>query len=93
MKVEELEKIELEIDIGNWEMNSKKWEVKEVKMKKEMKKEKGINMKQWKRKERSEVDINKKDFEVGIYFKGEERGMVEKVEREIEERVGKKEYF
>lgn len=82
-----------ELDIGNWEMNRTHWAVKDVNLPKELHSARGITLPSWTRQASRAVDITQHNFDVGLSFPGEARGLVEQVARELEARIGPNAYF
>ncbi|QOK52098.1 TIR domain-containing translocated effector BtpB [Brucella suis bv. 2] len=93
LTVADFDTLAFELDIGNWEMNRTHWAVKDVNLPKELHTAKGITLPSWTRQASRAVDITQHDFDVGLSFPGEARGLVEQVARELEARVGPNAYF
>jgi hypothetical protein len=85
--------LEFELDIGNWEMNRTHWAVKDVNLPRELHVARGIALPSWTRQATRAVDITQHNFDVGLSFPGEARGLVEQVARELEARIGPNAYF
>ncbi|MBA8908039.1 toll/interleukin-1 receptor domain-containing protein [Aminobacter ciceronei] len=90
---DDFDALSFELDIGNWEMNRTHWAVKDVNLPKELHTARGIVLPSWTRQAGRAVDITRHNFEVGLSFPGEARGLVEQVARELEARIGPHAYF
>jgi hypothetical protein len=89
----DFEALEFELDIGNWEMNRTHWAVKDVNLPRELHAARGIALPSWTRQAGRAVDITQHNFDIGLSFPGEARGLVEQVARELEARIGPNAYF
>lgn len=78
--LENLHKLQFELDITNWEFNRTHWAIKKVNLFKELQYI-GINLDSIKK--RQSVDITKHFFDVSFTFAGESRDVVEQVVNEL----------
>jgi hypothetical protein len=88
--IENLHKLQFELDIQSWELNRTHWAIKKVNLYKELQSI-GIDLKAIKI--HQPIDITKHYFDVSFTFAGESRDIVEQVVRELEEILGKDHIF
>ena len=87
-----LSDVMFELDIGKWELNRTHWAVKDVNLPKELHRL-GIELPSWTRSVSKAVDISTHNFDVGLSFPGEVRGIVEEVAKNLEHLIGPNAYF
>lgn len=92
LTAEMLSALMFELDIGKWELNRTHWAVKDVNLPKELHRL-GIELPSWTRSVSKAVDISTHNFDVGLSFPGEVRGIVEEVAKNLEHLIGPNAYF
>lgn len=90
LSLENLHKLQFELDIQNWELNRTHWAIKKVNLYKEAQSI-GISLKV--AKINQPVDITKHFFDVSFTFAGESRDIVEQVVKELEKILEKNHIF
>ena len=90
LSIENLHKLQFELDIQSWELNRTHWAIKKVNLYKELQSI-GIDLKAIKI--HQPIDITKHYFDVSFTFAGESRDIVEQVVKELEEILGKDHIF
>lgn len=88
----DIEDMEFELDIADWEMNRTHWSIKDVNLPKELL-VKNVRLPNWTRSEPKAVDITKHMFDVAFSFPGEIRTYVRSVASEVERALGPHTYF
>jgi hypothetical protein len=90
LSIENLHKLQFELDIKKWELSRTHWAIKKVNLYKELQYI-GINLKTVK--ENQLIDITKHFFDVSFTFAGESRDIVIEVENELEKILDKSRIF
>jgi hypothetical protein len=90
LSIENLHKMQFELDIKDWEFNRTHWAIKKVNLYRELQPF-GINLKVIKASK--PIDITKNFFDVSFTFAGESRDVVEQVVRELEKIIDKNNIF
>lgn len=88
----DIDQMQFELDISDWEMNRSHWAIKDVNLAKELA-AKNVLLPRWARSEAKAVDITTHEFDVAFSFPGEVRSYVESIAAELEKAIGPNSYF
>lgn len=88
----DIERMNFELDIGQWEMNRTHWAVKNVDLPRALH-PKGVVLPAWTLPTSRAVNIATHVFDVALSFPGEVRLLIEGIAKELEGRIGPNSYF
>jgi hypothetical protein len=88
----QLNQLDFELDIAEWEMNRTHWAVKDVNLSEELSRH-GITLPAQVHPADDIIDITHHEFDVALSFPGESRALVEQIAGRLEERLGRDRVF